>query len=95
MADRLLFDSLAVKDYFIEYLSGDEYKRYAPVYKDAVQLKEAIEKYIKNPDIMKKEALSGFERANRLFKADISVNRIISIYESIYENMRNEYNKQQ
>jgi glycosyltransferase involved in cell wall biosynthesis len=32
MADRLLFDSLAVKDYFIEYLSGDEYKRYAPGY---------------------------------------------------------------
>ncbi|MCL5673760.1 MAG: glycosyltransferase [Deltaproteobacteria bacterium] len=51
--------------------------------KDAIQLKEAIEKYIKNPDIMKREAFRGFERANRLFKADISVNRIIGIYEDM------------
>ncbi|MCL4546163.1 MAG: glycosyltransferase, partial [Deltaproteobacteria bacterium] len=51
--------------------------------KDAIQLKEAIEKYIKNPDIMEREALRGFERANRLFKADISVNRIMGIYEDV------------
>ncbi|RZD17299.1 MAG: glycosyltransferase [Candidatus Acididesulfobacter guangdongensis] len=51
--------------------------------KDPAKLKEAIETYIKNPDVMKKEALKGFERANRLFKSDISVNRIISIYEDM------------
>jgi glycosyltransferase involved in cell wall biosynthesis len=51
--------------------------------KDPIKLKEAIEMYIKNPDIMEREALRGFERANRLFKADISVNRIIDIYEDM------------
>lgn len=51
--------------------------------KDPLKLKEAIETYIRNPDLMKKEALKGFERANRLFKSDISVNRIISIYEDM------------
>ncbi|MHB1664826.1 MAG: glycosyltransferase [bacterium] len=51
--------------------------------KDPVKLKEAIEMYIKNPDIMEREALRGFERASRLFKAGISVNRIIDIYEDM------------
>ncbi len=51
--------------------------------KDTLKLKEAIEMYINNPDIMKKESLKGFERANRLFQSDISVNRIISIYEDM------------
>ncbi|MHB1680911.1 MAG: glycosyltransferase [bacterium] len=51
--------------------------------KNPLKLKEAIEMYANNPDIMEKEALMGFKRANRLFKADISVNRIISIYEDM------------
>ena len=51
--------------------------------KDPLKLKEAIEMYINNPDIMKKESLKGFERASRLFQSDNSVNRIISIYEDM------------
>ncbi|MHB8232144.1 MAG: glycosyltransferase family 4 protein [bacterium] len=51
--------------------------------KDTIKLKEAIEMYIKNPDVMEKEAMKGFKRADRLFKADISANRIISIYEDM------------
>lgn len=51
--------------------------------KDAVKLKEAIEIYIKSPSYMEKEAFKGFERAGRLFRSDISVDKVINMYEDI------------
>lgn len=51
--------------------------------KDEIKLKEAVETYISNPKYMEEEALKGFERANRLFRADISVDKVISMYEEI------------
>ncbi|MCL4322637.1 MAG: glycosyltransferase [Deltaproteobacteria bacterium] len=51
--------------------------------KDEVKLKEAIETYINNPKYMREEALKGFERANRLFRSDISADKVISMYEEI------------
>jgi len=51
--------------------------------KDEVRLKEAVETYIASPKYMKEEALKGFERAGRLFRSDISVDKVISMYEDI------------
>lgn len=53
--------------------------------KNALKLKEAIERFLTNPYLMKKEADKGLLRALKLFNSDAILQKIMNIYEGLIE----------
>ncbi len=53
--------------------------------KNALKLKEAIEAYLANPDLMKEESDKGFLRTSKLFNSDAILQKILNTYSCLIE----------